>query len=30
MAWFGGSRLRWVIAGVVLVALVAAAIVAWP
>jgi glycerophosphoryl diester phosphodiesterase len=30
MAWFRGSRLRWVIAGVVLVALVAAAIVAWP
>jgi glycerophosphoryl diester phosphodiesterase len=30
MAWLRGGRLRWVIAGVVLVALVAAAIVAWP
>jgi len=30
MAWLRGGRLRWVIAGVVLVALAAAAIVAWP
>ena len=30
MAWLRAGRLRWVIAGVVLVALVAAAIVAWP
>jgi Glycerophosphoryl diester phosphodiesterase family len=30
MAWLRGGRRRWVIAGVVLVALVAAAIVAWP
>jgi Glycerophosphoryl diester phosphodiesterase family len=30
MAWLRGGRLRWVIAGVVLVALVAGAIVAWP
>jgi hypothetical protein len=30
MAWLRGRRLRWVIAGVVLVALVAVAIVAWP
>jgi glycerophosphoryl diester phosphodiesterase len=30
MAWLRGSRLRWVIAGVVLVALVPAAIVVWP
>src|SRR5262249_59979417 len=30
MAWLRGRRLRWVIAGVVLVALVAGAIVAWP
>jgi len=30
MAWLPGGRWRWVIAGVVLVALVAGAIVAWP
>ena len=30
MAWLRGGRLRWVIAGVVLVALVAGAVVAWP
>src|SRR5215831_9850351 len=30
MTWLRAGRLRWVIAGVVLVALVAAAIVAWP
>jgi glycerophosphoryl diester phosphodiesterase len=30
MAWLRGVRLRWVIAGVVLTALVAGAIVAWP
>ena len=31
MAWLRGSRLRWVIAGAaVLVAVVVAAIVAWP
>ena len=30
MAWLRGGRLRWVIAGVALVALVAGAVVAWP
>src|SRR5215813_6599809 len=30
MAWLRGARLRWAIAGVVLVVLVVAAIVAWP
>jgi hypothetical protein len=30
MAWLRAGRLRWVIAGAVLVALAAAAIVAWP
>jgi glycerophosphoryl diester phosphodiesterase len=30
MAWLRGGHLRWVIAGVLVVALVAAAIVAWP
>ena len=30
MAWLRGGRLRWVIAGVVLVALAAGAVVAWP
>lgn len=30
MAWLRGGRLRWVISGVLLIALIAAAIAAWP